>query len=100
MDCLKTFPLIPLSLLSFFMSKLEHRLSTLSAFSSCCRSANPGTVHHCFIFSPFVDNGSYYGSLESQNFTVEIVFLSLLDSYLISSLRSEPYVFLFSILVC
>ena len=29
--------------------------------------ATPEKVHHCFVFSPFVDNGSHWCSLESQS---------------------------------
>lgn len=46
----------------------------LIEFSPCScdlhfgRQASPGNVHRCSIFSPFVDNVSHFGSLESQIF--------------------------------
>ena len=42
------------------------------------RPATPGKVHHCSKFSPFVDNGSHRGSLESQSFRNGFVTLSIL----------------------
>ncbi len=38
----------------------------------------PGKVHHCFTFSPFVDNGSDHGSLESQSLRNSFITLSRL----------------------
>ncbi len=36
-------------------------------WSTFGRPATPGKVHHCYKFSPFVDNGSDRSSLESQS---------------------------------
>ncbi len=38
----------------------------------------PGKVHHCYKFSPFVDNGSDHGSLESQSLRNGFITLSRL----------------------
>ncbi len=38
----------------------------------------PGKVHHCSTFSPFVDNGSDHGSLESQSLRNSFITLSRL----------------------
>ena len=50
--------------------------------------ATPGKVHHCSMFSPFVDNGSHCGSLESQSFRNGfITFTRLIDlNYFLSHL--------------
>ncbi len=48
----------------FFYDLIDE--STLRSWSNCGRRVTPGKVHHCYKFSPFVDNGSYRGSLESQ----------------------------------
>ncbi len=42
------------------------------------RPATPGKVHHCSKFSPFVDNGSDRGSLESQSLRNGFISLSRL----------------------
>ncbi len=42
--------------------------SSLRSWGNFGRPATPGKVHHCSMFSPFVDNGSHCGSLESQSF--------------------------------
>ncbi len=42
------------------------------------RLATPGKVHHCSKFSPFVDNGSDCGLLESQNLINGFITLSRL----------------------
>ncbi len=42
-------------------------LDESSLRSNFGRPATPGKVHHCSKFSPFVDNGSDRGSLESQS---------------------------------
>ncbi len=41
--------------------------SSLRSWSNFGMPATPGKVHHCSKFSPFVDNGSDRGSLESQS---------------------------------
>ncbi len=52
--------------------------STLRSWGNFGRLATPGTVHHCSKFSPFVDNGSDRGSLESQNLRNVFITLSRL----------------------
>ncbi len=42
--------------------------SSLCSWGNFGQPATPGKVHHCSMFSPFVDNGSHCGSLESQSF--------------------------------
>ncbi len=42
--------------------------SSLRSWGNFGWPATPGKVHHCSMFSPFVDNGSHCGSLESQSF--------------------------------
>ena len=42
------------------------------------RPASPGKVHHCSMFSPFVNNGSHWGSQESQSFRNGFAILSRL----------------------
>ncbi len=49
----------------FFYDLLDE--SALRSWSNFGRPATPGKVHHCSKFSPFVDNGSDCGSLESQS---------------------------------
>ncbi len=49
----------------FFYDLLDE--SSLRSWSNFGRPATPGKVHHCYKFSPFVDNGSDHGSLESQS---------------------------------
>ncbi len=39
--------------------------SSLRSWGNFGRPANPGKVHHCSMFLPFVENGSHCGSLES-----------------------------------
>ncbi len=41
-------------------------------------AATPGKIHHCSKFSPFVDNDSGHGSLESQNHRNGFITLSRL----------------------
>ncbi len=48
----------------FFYDLLDE--SSLRSWSNFGRPATPGKVHHCHKFSPFVDNGSDRGSLESK----------------------------------
>ncbi len=50
----------------------------LSSWSNFGRPATPGKVHHCSKFSPFVDNGSDCGSLESQSLRNGFITLSRL----------------------
>ncbi len=47
----------------FFYDLLDE--SSLHSWSNFGRPATPGKFHHCHKFSPFVDNGSDRGSLES-----------------------------------
>ncbi len=49
----------------FFYDLLDEL--SLRSWSNFGRPTTPGTVHHCSKFSPFVDNGSDRGSLESQS---------------------------------
>ncbi len=49
----------------FFYDLLDESL--LRSWINFGRSTTPGKVHHCSKFSPFVNNGSDCGSLESQN---------------------------------
>ncbi len=49
----------------FFYDLLDE--SSLRSWSNFGRTATSGKVHHCYKFSPFVDNGSDRGSLESQS---------------------------------
>ncbi len=49
----------------FFYDLLDE--SSLCSWSNFGRPATPGKVHHCSKFSPFVDNGSDRGLLESQS---------------------------------
>ncbi len=48
------------------------------SWSNCGRPATPEKVHHCSKFSPFVDNGSDRGSLESQSLRNDFITLSRL----------------------
>ena len=51
--------------------------------------ATPGKVHHCSKFSPFVDNGSHCGSLESQSLRNGFVtFSRLID---VNDFVSHPF---------
>ncbi len=50
----------------FFYDLLDGSL--LRTWSNFGRPATPGKIHHCYTFSPFVDNGSDHGSLECQSF--------------------------------
>ncbi len=61
---------------------------SLRSWSNFGRPATPGKVHHCSMFSPFVDNGSHCGSLESQSFRNGfITFSRLIDlNYFLSHL--------------
>ncbi len=49
---------------------------SLCSWSNFGRPATPGKVHHCSKFSPFVDNGSDRGSLESQSLRNGFITLS------------------------
>ncbi len=60
----------------FFYDLLDE--STLHSWSKFSRPATPGKVHHCSKFSPFVDNGSERGSLESQSLRNGFITLSRL----------------------
>ncbi len=62
--------------------------SSLRSWGNFGRPATPGKVHHCSMFSPFVDNGSHCGSLESQSFRNGfITFSRLIDlNYFLSHL--------------
>ncbi len=53
-------------LFCFFYDLLDG--SSLRSWSNFGRPATPGKIHHCYTFSPFMDNGSDHGSLESQSF--------------------------------
>ncbi len=57
--------------LGSFMTSDE---SSLRSWSNFGRPATPGKVHHCYKFSPFVDNGSDRGSLQSQSLRLYIPF--------------------------
>ncbi len=60
----------------FFYDLLDE--SSFRSWSNFGRPATPGMVHHCYKFSPFVDNGSDRGSLESQSFRNGFITLSRL----------------------
>ncbi len=60
----------------FFYDLLDESL--LRSWSNFGRPATPGKVHHCSKFSPFVDNGSDRGSLESQHLRNAFITLSRL----------------------
>ncbi len=60
----------------FFYDLLDESL--LRSWSNFGRLATPGKVHHCSKFSPFVDNGSDRGSLESQSLRNGFITLSRL----------------------
>ncbi len=62
--------------------------SSLRSWGNFGRPATPGKVHHCSMFSPFVDNGSHCGSLKSQSFrNGSITFSRLTDlNYFLSHL--------------
>ncbi len=70
----------------FFCDLLDE--SSLRSWGNFGRPATPGKVHHCSMFSPFVDNGSHCGSLESQRFRNGfITFSRLIDlNYFLSHL--------------
>ncbi len=85
---------------AFFYDLLDE--SSLRSWSNFGRPATPGKVHHCYKFSPFVDNGSDHGSLESQSLRNGFITLSrLIDvNYYVSHLflnffRSRHDVLLF-----
>ncbi len=72
------------------------------SWSNFGRPATPGKIHHCYKFSPFVDNGSDSGSLESQSLRNGFITLSRLIqvNYFVSHLflnffRSQHAVLLF-----
>ncbi len=52
--------------------------SSLRSWSNFGRPATSGKVHHCYKFSPFVDNGSDRGSLEFQSLRNAFISLSRL----------------------
>ncbi len=52
--------------------------SSFRSWSNVGRPATHGKVHHCYKFSPFVDNGSDCGSLESQSLINGFITLSRL----------------------
>ncbi len=60
----------------FFYDLLDE--SSLRSWSNFGRPATPGKLHHCYKFSPFVDNGSDCGSLESQSLRNGFITLSIL----------------------
>ncbi len=60
----------------FFYDLLDKSL--LLSWSNFGRPATPEKVHHCSKFSPFVDNGSDRGSLESQSHRNGVITLSRL----------------------
>ncbi len=62
--------------LLFFYDLLDESL--LRSWGNFGRLATPGKVHHCSKFSPFVDNGSDHGSLESQSLRNGFITLSRL----------------------
>ncbi len=100
--CVGTLPCMPFLPSLFLM--VESWTLTLTEASEACssldvvvgsfvtswmsRPATPGKVHHCSMFSPFVDNGSHCGSLESQSFRNGfITFSRLIDlNYFLSLL--------------
>ncbi len=84
----------------FFYDLLDE--SSLRSWSNFGRTATPGKVHHCYKLSPFVDNGSDRGSLESQSLRNSFISLSKLIhvNYFVSHLclnffRSRHDVLLF-----
>ncbi len=84
----------------FFYDLLDE--SSLHSWSNLGRTVTPGKVHLCSKFSPFVDNGSDRGSLESQNRRNDFITLSRLIhvNYFVSHLffnffRSRHDVLLF-----
>ncbi len=60
----------------FFYDLLDE--SSLRSWSNFGRPATPGKDHHCYKFSPFVDNGSDRGLLESQSLRNGFITLSIL----------------------
>ncbi len=70
----------------FFYDLLDE--PSLRSWSNLGRLATPGKVHHCYKFSPFVDNGSDCGSLESQSLRNGFITLSRLihANYFVSHL--------------
>ncbi len=60
----------------FFYDLLDE--SSLRSWRNFGRPATPGKVHHYSKFSPFVDNGSDRGSLESQSLRNDFITLSRL----------------------
>ncbi len=62
--------------------------SSLCSWGNFGRPVTPGKVHHCSKFSPFVNNGSHCGSLESERFRNGfITFSRLIDlNYFLSRL--------------
>ncbi len=86
--------------LGSFMTSLDE--SSLCSWSNFGWPATPGTVHHCYKLSPFVDNGSDHGLLESQSLRNGFITLSRLIhvNYFVSHLflnffRSRHDVLLF-----
>ncbi|MED6238224.1 hypothetical protein ATANTOWER_013243 [Ataeniobius toweri] len=70
------------------------------------RLATTGKVHHCSMFSPFVENGSHCGLLKSRRLKIGFGTHSFIEiSYLVSHLlldffRSQQDVLLFKTLWC
>ncbi len=60
----------------FFYDLLDE--SSLCSWSNVGRPVAPGKVHQCPKFSPFVDNGSDCGSLESRSLSNGFITLSRL----------------------
>ncbi len=60
----------------FFYDLLDE--SSLHSWGNFGRPATPGKVRHCYTFSPFVDNSSDRGSLESQSLRNGFITLSRL----------------------
>ncbi len=84
----------------FFYDLLDE--SSLHSWSNFGRPATPGKVHHCSKFSPFVDNGSVSGSLESQSLRngfitlIRLIHVNYFVSHLfLNFFRSQHAVLLF-----
>ncbi len=69
-------------------------MSRLCALGNFGWPATPGKVHHCSMFSPFVDNGSHCGSLESQSFRNDFITFSRLKdlNYFFSRFKVSLFV--------
>ncbi len=94
--CLETLPWMPF-FPSLFLKAVSWTLTLIEASKACSgffydllnetplhswinfgRPFAPGKVHHCYKFSPFVDNGSDHGSLESHSLRNGFITLSRL----------------------